>query len=72
MTRLGRRVYGKVIPSGVDPRGQLYYWLAGDVPKGIPEPGTDIAAIKSKRISITPLSTDATSALLPDAFRRKL
>src|SRR5439155_624973 len=29
ITRLGRRVYGKVIPSGVDPRGQLYYWLAG-------------------------------------------
>ena len=72
VTRLGRRVYGKVIPSGIDPRGQLFYWLAGDIPKGIPEPGTDIAAIKAKKISITPLSVDSTSALLTDISHWKL
>lgn len=72
VTRLGRRVYGKVIPSGIDPRGQLYYWLAGDIPKGIPEPGTDMAAIKAKKISITPLSVDSASAFLTDVSRWKL
>lgn len=72
VTRLGRRVYGKVIPSGVDPRGQLYYWLAGDIPKGIPEPGTDMAAIKARKISITPLSVDSANALLTDLSRWRL
>jgi 5'-nucleotidase len=72
LTRLGRRVYGKVIPSGVDPRGQLFYWLAGDIPKGIPEPGTDMSAVKSGKISITPLSVDSTSALLMDVSNWKL
>lgn len=66
VTRLGRRVYGKVIPSGIDPRGHQYYWLAGDIPKGIPEPGTDMSAVKSKKVSLTPLSVDATS--LPFLF----
>lgn len=60
VTRLGKRIYGKNIPSGVDPRGQQYYWLAGDMPKGVPEPGTDMAAVKSKKISLTPLSIDST------------
>lgn len=61
VTRLGRRVYGKEIPSGVDPRGQPYFWLAGDMPKGIPEPGTDMFAIQARKISITPLAVDSTS-----------
>lgn len=72
ITRLGKRVYGKVIPSGVDPRGHLYYWLAGDIPKGIPEPGTDIWAIKSKRISVTPLTVDSAAPILTDIHRWKL
>jgi 5'-nucleotidase len=60
VTRLGRRIYGKEIPSGIDPRGQAYYWLAGDEPRGIPEEGTDIAAIKAKQVSVTPLAIDST------------
>jgi len=61
ITRLGRRVYGKDIPHGVDPRGHLYYWLAGDTPRGIPLPGTDMAAMKKGKVSITPLSVDGTN-----------
>lgn len=72
ITRLGRRVYGKVIPSGIDPRGHLYYWLAGDIPKGIPEPGTDIWAVKSKKISVTPLTVDSAAPILTDISRWKL
>ncbi|OGR87514.1 MAG: 5'/3'-nucleotidase SurE [Elusimicrobia bacterium RIFCSPLOWO2_01_FULL_60_11] len=72
ITRLGKRVYGKVIPSGVDPRGHLYYWLAGDIPKGIPEPGTDIWAIKAKKISVTPLTVDSAAPILTDIHRWKL
>ena len=61
-----------MIPSGVDPRGHLYYWLAGDIPKGIPEPGTDIWAIKAKKISVTPLTVDSAAPILTDIHRWKL
>ena len=60
-TRLGRRIYGKEIPSGVDPRGSPFYWLAGVVPTGIPEEGTDIGAVKLNRVSVTPLDIDSTA-----------
>lgn len=60
ITRLGRRIYGKAIASGIDPRGQQYYWLAGQVPQGIYDRGTDLAALKARKISITPLSVDST------------
>ncbi|MBI3012135.1 MAG: 5'/3'-nucleotidase SurE [Elusimicrobia bacterium] len=61
VTRLGRRVYGKRIPSGIDPRGHQYYWLAGVMPRGIPEKGTDIATVESNKVSLTPISLDSTS-----------
>lgn len=70
ITRLGRRIYGKVIPSGIDPRGQQYYWLAGDVPGGIPDAGTDLAAVKSKRVSVTPLSVDSTDVAFMSELTR--
>ncbi len=71
-TRLGRRIYGNEIPSGVDPRGNPYYWLAGVMPKGIPEGGTDIAIVKAKKVSVTPLTIDSTcSSFLPELSRWK-
>lgn len=73
VTRLGKRVYGKVIPSGIDPRGNLYYWLAGDMPKAIVSPGTDMSAVKAKKVSITPLSVDSTyNSFLPELNRWEL
>ena len=71
-SRLGRRIYGKEIPSGVDPRGNPYYWLAGVMPTGIPEGGTDIAVVKAKNVSVTPLTVDSTcSSFLPELARWK-
>lgn len=67
VTRLGRRVYGKNIPSGIDPRGVAYYWMSGVAPKGVEEEGTDISAIKAGKVSITPLGLDTTyTPFLPE------
>lgn len=68
VARLGRRVYGKTITSRVDPRGEEYHWLAGEEPRGIAEKGTDIEAYESGKVSVTPLTPDATS----DAFLANL
>jgi 5'-nucleotidase len=43
-----------------DPRGNIYYWLAGErfVENG--NPGTDCMALKDNRITITPIQYDLT------------
>lgn len=61
ITRQGKRIYGREIEQRTDPRGFLYYWIAGESISGIKEQGTDIQAIEEKKISITPLHIDATA-----------
>ena len=39
----------------VDPRGKVYYWMAGELVKESEEAkSTDIAAVRNNKISITP------------------
>jgi 5'-nucleotidase len=70
VTHLGKRIYGKDFSSGVDPRGQTYYWLAGDTPSGIAVPGSDIAAIQQGKISVTPLRIDMTATEMIPPLRQ--
>lgn len=60
LTRLGQRIYRDVLVKREDPRGRPYYWIGGQPPSGIAEPGTDIGALASGHISITPLLLDLT------------
>jgi 5'-nucleotidase len=60
LTRQGQRVYRDVLVERQDPRGRNYYWIGGDAPTGVPEPGTDIGALAAGRISITPIELDLT------------
>jgi 5'-nucleotidase len=62
-TRLGRRLYYDRVERREDPRGNPYYWIAGDAPGGIPEKGTDICALAQGFVSITPLRADMTAHL---------
>lgn len=61
VTRQGLRVYRDQLIRRLDPRGVPYYWIGGEAPDGIPEPGTDIGAVKSGYISVTPLQLDLTA-----------
>jgi 5'-nucleotidase len=60
-TRQGLRVYHSRLDEGADPRGRPYYWIGGDAPTGLPEPGTDIGALADGYVSITPLHLDLTA-----------
>ncbi len=57
----GRRKVGDVIVRGIDPRGVPYYWIGGvrSEDKGVP--GTDLAAMADKCVSVTPVSLDLTA-----------
>jgi 5'-nucleotidase len=61
VTRQGLRVYRDRLDRRVDPRGRPYYWIGGDAPTGLPEPGTDVGALSEGYVSITPLQLDLTN-----------
>jgi len=71
ITRQGKRIYGKEIQERIDPRGEKYYWIAGENLSGVSEQGTDIAAIEHNKISITPLSLDCTDYKMMEALKRR-
>jgi len=61
ITRQGLRVYHDKLDRRMDPRGRPYYWIAGDLPTGIPERGTDIGALSEGFVSVTPIQLDLTA-----------
>ena len=61
LTRQGLRVYHGRLDEGADPRGRPYYWIGGDAPTGVSEPGTDIGALAAGFVSVTPLHLDLTA-----------
>jgi len=61
VTRQGLREYRDVLERRLDPRGRPYYWIGGDAPTGLPEEGTDIGALASGYVSLTPLHLDLTA-----------
>lgn len=61
LTRQGLRVYRDRLDERLDPRGRAYYWIGGDSPTGVPEDNTDVGALASGHVSVTPLQMDLTA-----------
>lgn len=61
ITRQGTRIYRDVLVPRTDPQGRSYYWFGGEAPTGIAEEGTDIGALASGWVSVTPLHLDLTA-----------
>ncbi len=60
-TRLGTRKYRKVFDKRSDPRGRVYYWLAGELEDEEDLPDADTTVIRNNMISVTPLSYNLTN-----------
>ncbi len=60
ITRQGKKNYTEKVEERRDPWGRVYYWIGGEEPNWIPEPGTDYWAVKNGFISITPVHLDLT------------
>lgn len=60
ITTLGVRKYKNSFIERIDPRGQSYYWLGGEIIDEKNHEGTDIHSIKNNYISITPIHFDLT------------
>ncbi len=56
ITSLGTRRYKNIFDQRIDPRGSVYYWLAGELVDDDPENAdSDTRAIRENYISITPV-----------------
>lgn len=60
VTRLGKRLYRDQLIERLDPYGNPYYWVGGPAVSEEAEPGTDVAAVRAGRISVTPIRLDLT------------
>ncbi|SKA39769.1 5'-nucleotidase /3'-nucleotidase /exopolyphosphatase [Enhydrobacter aerosaccus] len=68
ITRQGVRAFGGHIVERTDPRGGTYYWIAYAPGEHEHDEESDITAVRSGWISVTPLHLDLTH----EATRRKL
>ena len=60
ITELGRKMFTDNYEKRVDPRGKVYYWMAGELITEAEDSNTDIAAVKNNKISITPVTYEMT------------
>ena len=60
ITELGRKMFTDTYEKRVDPRGKVYYWMAGELINEPEDAKTDIAAVRNNKISITPVTYEMT------------
>ena len=60
ITELGNRIFTDDYEKRIDPRGKVYYWMAGELITEREDASTDIAAIRNNKISITPVTYEMT------------
>ncbi|MDR1167711.1 MAG: 5'/3'-nucleotidase SurE [Heliobacteriaceae bacterium] len=60
ITELGRRMFTDTYEKRTDPRGKVYYWMAGELISEPTDANTDIAAVRNNMISVTPVTFEMT------------
>lgn len=60
ITELGAKMFTNTYEKRVDPRGKVYYWMAGELTNEPNDSNSDIAAVRNNKISITPVTYEMT------------
>ncbi|MDK2919113.1 MAG: 5/3-nucleotidase [Candidatus Petromonas sp.] len=60
ITQLGIRKYKNSFIKRIDPRGQSYYWLGGEVIQEEQHDNSDVCSVEENYISVTPIHYDLT------------
>lgn len=71
VTHQGKRILGDNLTEGTDPRGRHYYWIGPSQMRGGANPGTDLDALASARVSITPIHLNLTNVAVAAELQRK-
>lgn len=72
VTAQGKLVHGLWIDERADGRNFPYYWLRFGREPGEMKPGTDMAALRDRMISVTPLKLDLTAHEVKDALQKAI
>lgn len=70
ITRQSGRLSRNLMIETQDPYGRPYYWMHEEIPVHDAEPGSDYAAVRDGKVSITPLRFDHTAHDLIEGLRR--
>lgn len=70
ITKLGNISYDNIFEKRQDPRGRVYYWMAGTVQDVGNEPDSDVEAVKEGYISVTPVHFDLTNYAIMDMVKQ--
>ncbi len=60
ITRLGGKMFTDEYDKRVDPRGKVYYWMAGELIKTCENDDSDVNAMRWNKVSITPITFEMT------------
>lgn len=60
ITTLGERRYKESFHRRVDPRGKVYYWMAGEVEDFYQDDNADVVKIKQNYVTVSPIHFDFT------------
>lgn len=72
ITELGSKMFTNEYEKRVDPRGKVYYWMAGELVNEPEDANTDIAAVRNNKISITPVTFDMTNEEIMGSLSEEL
>ena len=60
ITRLGGKMFTDEYDKRIDPRGKVYYWMAGELIKHCENDDSDLNALRWNKVSITPITFEMT------------
>ena len=69
ITRLGGKMFTDEYDKRVDPRGKIYYWMAGELIRQCENDDSDINALRWNKVSVTPITFEMTlDSVIADAL----
>ena len=67
ITEMGRKLFSDTYEKRIDPRGKVYYWMAGELIKHCENDASDINAMRWNKVSVTPITFEMTlKSVMPD------
>jgi 5'-nucleotidase len=72
VTELGKRMFTDAYEKRVDPRGKVYYWMAGELINEPEDANTDISAVRNNKISVTPITFEMTNVEVMNQLNKAL
>lgn len=60
ITRLGGKMFTDEYDKRIDPRGKVYYWMAGELIKHCENDDSDLNALRWNKVSVTPITFEMT------------